>query len=255
MIWNGAVGRSGARGPDARRVISVAIELPDHGRPKRSDVSDHLSPCLGRADRTLHAATDGPVQVDVNLVWPSADRPWTTAYTVGASSRPMTVPSEARSRFSPYAELFLRLPASWVPERVCAFCVPRRSERDPLADPWTARPFEWLALLAGLPHAQRSFLGRGHVVEFEGEESRDDRPPFSGFYLDTGWDEIRDRAIPPLVTPAGESVDFLGVIPLYAAELRTFRAGRGAEVLRALDALRVTELFDPDRPCCVPSGC
>jgi len=53
------------------------------------------------------------------------------------------------------------------------------------------------------------------------------------------------------VRPNGERVDFLGVIPLHAAELRAFRTGSGAEVLRSLDAARVTELFDPDRPCCM----
>lgn len=254
MNWTGESARPGGIGSDARHLISVAIDLPDHGRPRRSDIGVHLEPYLGRAGRALHAAPDGPVQVDVNIVWPSADRPWITAYTVGASAWPMTVPPAAQSRCSPYAELFLRLPPSWVPERVCAFCVPRRAERDPLADPRTARAFEWLGLLAGLPHADKTFLGQGHVVECAGDAPRDDALPFSGFYLDAGWDEACDRAIPPLVRAGGERVDFFGVIPLYAAELRAFRTGGGAEVLRALDAARVTELFDPDRRCCVPSG-
>jgi hypothetical protein len=254
MIWSGARAGLGEGDPAPDRLISVAIDLPDHGRPQRSDVSDHLSPYLGRADRTLRGAPDAPVQIDVNIVWPSADRPWTTAYTVGSSSRPSTVPSEARSRCSPYTELFLRLPATWVPERTCTLCVPRRSERDPLVDPRTARPFEWLALLGALPHVDSTFLARGHVVEFAGEASRKDDWPFSGFYLDPGWDEAHDRAIPPLARAGGERVDFLGVVPLYAAELQAFRAGRRTELLRALDDARVTELLDPDRPCCIPGS-
>lgn len=254
MRWTGRRGGSGEGAHDDHGLIGVAIDFPDRGRPRRSDVGDHLAPYFGPADRVIRARRGGPLKVDVNIVWPAAGRPWTTAYTVGASSRPMTVPQEVRSRFSPYAELFLRLPADWVPERVCAFCVPRRAERDPFADARTTEPFEWLALLARLPHVQKSFLGQGHIVELRSEAPHDDVLPFPGFYLDAGWDEAADRAIPPLVRSGGRRVDFLGVIPLYAAELRAMRAGRGQEVLSSLDAARVTELFDPGRPCCVPGG-
>jgi suppressor of fused protein SUFU len=254
MIWNRESARSSGSAPDAARLVSVAIDLPDHGRPRRSDISDHLAPYLGRADRRLPGVRGGPVQVDVNIVWPAADRPWITAYTVGASSRAMRVPTEARSRCSPYAELFLRLPPSWVPERICPFCSPRRAERDPLADVRTAWPFEWLARLAQHPHVERTFLSRGHVVEFAGESPRDDELPFSGFCLDPAWDEAGDREIPPLRRSDGEHIDFFGVVPLHPAELRAMREGRRAEVLRRLDAMKVTEMFVPDRPSCVPGG-
>ncbi len=191
MRWIGASLQSGGTGPD-HGLLSVAIDLPDRGRPQHSDVSDHLAPFLGRAGRALHALRGGPVQVDVNIVWPSADRPWITAYTVGASYRAMKIPPEAQSRCSPHAELFMRLPPSWVPERVCPFCSPRRAERDPLADARTAWPFEWLALLARQPHVEKSFLGLGHVVEIADDSPRSDGLPFSGFYLDAAWDEAGD---------------------------------------------------------------
>jgi hypothetical protein len=254
MIWNGRSPHPGGSDCGARHVVSVSIDLPDRGRPRRCDVGDHLAPYVGRADRTLRGVPAGAVRVDLNLVWPSPERPWTTAYTVGASSRPMTVPPELRSRCSPFMELFLRLPAAWVPESVCPFCVPRRAERDPLADPKTAWPFEWLARLARLPHLDRTFLGRGHVVECGGDAPVIPGTAFSGFYLDAGWDEAGDREIPPLVRTGGERVEFFGVIPLHAAEVRSFRGGRGSDVLRALDDRQVTELLDPGRPCSVPGG-
>jgi len=246
--------RSSESAPDPRRLIDVAIDLPEHGRPRPSDVGDHLAPYLGRPDRALHAVHDVPVRVDVNIVWPSADRPWITAYTVGASSRPMTVPREALSRCSPYAEFLLRLPASWVPERVCPFCSPRRAERNPLADARTVWPFERLALVALFPHAERTFLSRSHVVEFAGESPPDAELPFSGFYLDPAWDEAGDREIPPLLRSDGEHVDFFGIVALHPAESRAMREGRRAEVLRLLDEMKATEMLVPDRPCCVRSG-
>lgn len=251
MVCAGGSGRSGARGSDARNLISVAIDLPDHGRPRNSDVSDHLAPYLGSAGHTLRAAPGSPVPADVNIVWPSVERPWTTAYTVGASFRPMAVPPESRSSCSPYIELLLRLPPSWAPERTCPFCEPPRSERHPLADLRTAWPFEWLARLARAPHLERSFLGPGHVVEYTDEAPREHGLPFSGFYFDPGWDEAGDRAIPPLVRRSGARVQFLGVVPLHSAEVRAFRDGRGDDVVRGLDAARVTDLLVPDRPSCV----
>lgn len=254
MKWTGSGARAEPRTPEPPGLISVAVDLPDHGRPRPSDVGDHLAPYVGRAERTLHASREGPVPVDVNIVWPSPERPWISAYTVGASSRPMTVPAGARSPCSPHVELFLRLPASWVPERVCPFCTPRRAERDPLADARTAWPFEWLALLARLPHAEGTFLARGHVVEDGDAPAPDHGLPFSGFYLDAAWDEAGDREIPPLVRAGGERVDFLGVVPLHPAELQAFREGRGAEVLRGLDAMEVTEMLVPDRRSCVPGA-
>jgi len=44
MIWNGVARRSGARGPDPNVSSAWTIDLPDHGRPQRSDVGDHLAP-------------------------------------------------------------------------------------------------------------------------------------------------------------------------------------------------------------------
>ena len=252
MIWNHRSAQSSGGAPDPSGLISIAIDFPDHGRPRRSDISDHLAPYLGRAERALPAAPGGPVPVDVNIVWPSAERPWITAYTVGASSRPMTIPPEARSRCSPYAELFLRLPPDWVPERVCPFCTPRRAERDPLADARTAWPFEWLARLARHPHEEGTFLARGHIIEDADESPRDDGLPFSGFHLDAAWDEAGDREIPPLLRKDGERIEFFGVVPLLPAELQAFRERRGTDVLRGLDAMGVTELLVPDRPSCVP---
>ena len=251
MILTGGNCRAGGNAPGSPRLVSVAIDFPDRHRPRRSDIADHLAPYLGSAEFALHGARDGAPRVDVNIVWPTAERPWTTVYTVGASSRPMTVPPQERSRCSPYAELFLRLPPSWVPEEVCAFCVPRRAERNPLADPRAAWPFEWLALLARQPHAAKSFLGAGHVVECADEAPRDHGLPYAGFYLDAAWDVAGDREIPPLPRADGSRVDFLGLVALLGPELQAFREGRAKEVLLALDAMKVTELLDPDRQSCV----
>jgi len=194
------------------------------------------------------------VQVDVNLVWPSAERPWITAYTVGVSSRPMTVPPVARSQFSPYAELFLRLAAVVGARAGVRVLRPPPGERDPLCDPRTARPFEWLALLAGLPHAEKTFLDLDTSSSSTGEESRSDRSPFAGFYLDAGWDEIGDaRSRRSCGPPASASTSSCRP-PLRGGTASDAR-GRGKDVLSALDAARVTELFDPGRPCCVPGGC
>lgn len=251
MIWSGTGARV-VRGDDpAGSLVSLAIDFPDRGRPEPSDVGDHLAPYVGRAERMLPGARGGRVKVDVNIVWPSAERPWITAYTVGVSSRPMKVPPEVRSRFSPHAELLMRLPPAWVPELVCPLCVPRHAEREPLANPRSAWPFEWLMQLAHLPHDDDTFLGVGHVVEDSDPTTEGHGLPYSGFYFDPGFDAAGDRPIPPLVRPGGERVDFLGVVPLHPGEVRAFRERRGVEAALALDAAGVTDLLDPDRACCV----
>jgi hypothetical protein len=251
MKWTGSSAPSGTEPSDASRMISIAFDFPERGRPRRSDVGEHLTSHLGTAGRALRSAPGGPLPVDVNIVWPSAERPWISAYTVGASSRPMAVPPELLSQVSPYAEFMLRLPPTWVPETVCPLCSPPKSERDPIADARTAWPFEWLVRLAEQAHVEGSFIGPGHIVEDADGSPREDGLPFCGFYLEPGWDEAADRPIPPLLRGDGRRVDFLSVIPLLPNELRAFRDGRSAQVLRALDAAGVTDLLVPGRPSCV----
>ncbi len=218
-------------------------------KPKPSALTRHLAPYLGEPDYHLRARADKDARVDLHLVWPTADRPWTGVYTTGMSARPMTVPPEAREHCSPFAELLLRLPPDWVPTETCPYCDPPFVDHNPLADRRTRWPFEWLVRLARHPHENRSFLAPRHVWSTPDMTPLSKELPFAGFLIDDPAD--LDRPVPPLLRPDGTRVDFLAAVPLHPAELRAMVAGRRKEVLQALDAAGVGDLLDPARPSCV----
>jgi hypothetical protein len=197
----------------------------------------HLTRHVGEPGTVFHEVVSDLVHVDVHVVPPVAERPWTTLMTSGMAARPMTVPDGLEEHA--LAELTLALPPEWP-----------LTEKD-WEDEANYWPIRLLKLLARIPHEFDTFLGWGHTVP------NDDPPqPYAGNT------ELCCALIgPPLLggedfqrfeVPDGRKVDIWAVVPIHADEMK-LKLDRGTEALEALlDKSEVTELLDPARPSVVP---
>jgi hypothetical protein len=200
-------------------------------------VEAHLTRQMGEPATVFHEVISDLVHVDVHIVAPADERPWTTLMTSGMAERPMTVPAELEEHR--FAELTLALPPDWP--------LPKSSGGDE-SSYW---PIRLLKELARLPHEFATFLGWGHTIP-----NGDPPEPYAA------TTELCCALIgPPLLggegfhrfeVADGRAVDVWAVIPIYADEMK-LKLDRGTEALEALlDEFEVTELLDPARPSVVP---
>jgi hypothetical protein len=188
----------------------------------------------GAPTNVFHELVSETVHLDVHVVPPDPaageDGMW-TLFTTGMSDLPMTVPAELQA--PRYAELMVRLPASW------------QVSQEAFADPRWYWPVHWLKMLARLPHTYRTWLGDGHTIP-NGDPARPlyEGSPFVGVVIGqpTSLPDDDDTA------HAGEkAIAILTPYPLYADEL-TFKLERGwGELVERLGAADVDDCIDPTR--------
>src|SRR5687767_4018341 len=115
--------------------------------PLANAIAEHVAKHVGPIANVFHEIKPTLVHLDVLVVGPTDDRPYTTLVTCGMSERPMRVPIENPEDLGlipelRYAELLLCLPPDW----------PLTSEAfQNEANYW---PVRWLKRLARLPHQQ-----------------------------------------------------------------------------------------------------
>jgi hypothetical protein len=210
------------------------LELADGDVALIDAVSGHLVAAFGD-DRgfVFHEIVSELVHVDVHVLPPSDDRPWTMLVTSGMAQRGMNVPEGLED--DRYAELLLTVPPEWP------------LDEEALSDEVNYWPLRLLKLLARLPHEYDTFLYHGHTVP-----NGDPPEPYAPstdmccalvgppLLLPDGFDEI--------AVPDGRVVHLYGVFPLHRNEME-FKLQKGADALwlRMAEA-NVTELVDPQRP-------
>lgn len=189
----------------------------------------HCDAFLGRSPQVLHELVSDDIHLDVLPYAPSTQRPYWTLVTLGASVRKMAVPAgvDAPARI----ELMITLPPDWLPAPGADGAV---NFTDSQWEPGGA-----MKALARYVHAQHSWFGVGHTVEwtFSGGHPL---AAFKGFAL-----------APPLSLPQtfwrhtradGEQVAVLALYPLYDDEIK-FKLEKGADAL--LDRWAAAVLEDP----------
>jgi hypothetical protein len=201
-------------------------------------IGEHVVKHIGPVTNVFHEIQADLVQIDILVVGPHDDRPYTTLVTCGMSDRPMRVPLEDPDDLAlipelRYAELLLALPADWP-------LTPEAFQDE--ANYW---PIRWLKKLARLPHRMDAWLGLGHTIP-----NGDPPGPLGPNTSFSGW--LVDELV--LFTPevqklriADKTINFYSIVPLYEEEMTLkLRKGSGA-LAHMMDQAKVSELIDVSR--------
>ncbi len=213
-------------------------EAAEIGFAPDADLADarlaHLREHLAGEPRVVPVG--GPIEM--LLFAPTEQRPMHTLVTHGVSDRASDVPEGAEDFRR--VELVAVLPEDWP--------LPESDEQWPdfLADPARSWPFELVFGLAHLPSSFDSWLGWGHTATADSDpRATYDGSPFGGVLLAspvTLPEEFETLVV------GDEQIQWLGVYPVYAAEL-DLKLERGAEELLArFDEAGVPEVALTDRP-------
>lgn len=196
-------------------------------------VETHIDKHFNQRGPVYHEIVSDLIHLDIEMIEPTADRPFTTLITNGMSSLPMNAPQGAEQK--KYAELVLSLPPDW----------PLAQES--LANERNYWPIRWLKELARLPHTYNSWLWASHTVP-----NGDPPKPFADNTKLCCALILRPILVPESfhcleVTP-NTTIHFLSFIPIYKEEMN-LKLQKGLDpLLSLLDKAKVNELLDINRP-------
>lgn len=196
-------------------------------------ISEHVERQIGPIGPVLHDLLSDVVHVDLLWVQPGPHGDFHTIVTCGMSQQPMPAPEEAAD--CRYAELLIRLPASW------------RLDPSGMNDPNSLWPMEELAHLARMPHWYDTWLWAGHTVT-NGEPPVPFCPStqFSGSILmPPAWTRPEFETVQ---VDLRRRVQFFSVLPLYREELLLARDAEVGLLPDWIERAGVTDLLDLDRP-------
>jgi hypothetical protein len=202
--------------------------VSEHGDPSTiAAITAHMTRCFGEP---------GPAWHEVVMI-PAGDRDSIVLFTTGMSDLAMAV--DPRAEGAPiYAELMLRLPATW------------QLGTDLFEDERWSWPVRWLKTLARMPHECATWLGYGHTIP-NGDPARPLAPgvPFTGFIVAPPTSLSEEDSV--IRTPT-RAVALYAIYPLHPDEL-AYKLQHGAHALfELLDAAGVTDEIVLDRPSVVP---
>ena len=195
-------------------------------------ICDHVEKNLGPISTVWHELISPLVHIDVHVVPPTKERPYTFLVTTGMSERPMNVPPGAEAW--QYAELMVALPQSW------------KLDQTAFEDERNYWPVRWLKTLARFPHEYSTWLCDGHTIPAGNPaEPVCEGTQLNGFVLlppCLAGEKMQSVEITPTQT-----VNFWSLVPLYQEEM-DFKLQKGVEaLLKLFDRHGVTDLIDPQR--------
>lgn len=202
-----------------------------------ASIEQHVSSRLGTISWIYRELVSDLVRIDVLVVPPAPERPYTTLVTTGMSGRPMNPPPGSDLRF---AELAITLPPSW----------PVSNES--LQQEKYYWPLRWLKDLARQPHLDGSWHGEGRVIPNGGPPAQ----PLSAYTKFCALMLRIPRLLPApfreLKTQDGSSLRFLTVLPIHAQELAVAESKGPVALEEILDRAGVSECLEPTRKSACP---
>ena len=220
------------------------IKSPESEAPNLELIEAHLDPFFGEAKTVYHEFLSDLVHVDVLVFPPARSRPYWVYVTSGMGDIRMTLDPGLEPNELSRAELMLALPDKWGKRLSKQGAI--GVDDDPENLGW---PIDLLKLLARYPHAAGTWLGHGHTIPLNDEDS-------GGLGNDFCCAMITySTLLPPestaFVLPDGDELNFYGVTLLHQREMEfKLRHGFG-ELAEKLDDLGVSEVVDLERPSAV----
>ena len=226
--------RSESGAPIFRHSASEARSEPVGGVSQfDEEIETHIDKHFKNRGPVYHEIVSDLFHLDIELIEPTTDRPYTTLITNGMSSLPMNAPKGAEE--SKYAELVLSLPPDWP------------LTKEALANDRNYWPIRWLKVLARLPHRYNTWLWASHTVP-----NGDPPQPFA----DNTQLCCALILIPFLVPESflslevdpSTTIHFLSFVPIYKEEMN-LKLQKGLDPLLSLfEKAKVSELLDINRP-------
>lgn len=225
------------RGRVIRHTKSEPIEFPGGDTESIVAIAQHFERHIGRARNVLHEIVSHYVHIDVHIIEPTSERPYYTLFTSGMSDRPMHTSDDS---LPAYAELFIKLPASWDIGAIGDGDVP-----DSVF--W---PIGTLKSVARLPHEYKTWIGPLHTIP-NGDPPQ---PLASNTQLCcamTVFPWLESESFSTIAMPDGREVSVYGLVALLKDEV-DYKLKRGGEALmdRYLRA-GFSDVLDVSRRSCV----
>lgn len=199
-------------------------------------VEEHINDYFGEYHNVFHELVSPDIHLDICIIPPAPEfgRNYYTLVTLGMGAHRMNVPPELGEQKLERAELLIALPPSW------------QLTKDSLQDERWYWPIRMLKSSARLPINNDTWLGWGHTMSLNDNETYADNTKFCGAILTSplGCPEGSEYC----TLPSGEDVNFYQLTPLYPEEIE-YKCAKSAEAL--LDLLAAAEMdfvVDIQRP-------
>ncbi len=184
---------------------------------QRQAVDEHVDRFFGEPSSTFQELYSPDIQVNISIIAPSPEHPWTTLATVGAGAAPMNVPIEASGEVPDRAEYLICLPPNW------RFIQDPQTGEIPEEQYW---PIRLLKDLSRLPVEQGSWISGGDTISWDEPFPNTDglcAALLLGPYQFEPGAQVAEL-------PEGEEVAFYEAVPLHRAEAE-FANLHGADAL------------------------
>lgn len=186
---------------------------------------------FGEYKEVLHEIISPDIHLDIIVIPPTEENDYYTLITMGMGAYKMHVPKELKQYELERAELVMCLPSTW------------DIHSDKEEDYW---PIRQLKILARLPINCKTWLGFGHTVSSDEENTPyADNTDFCSMMLVTAVNN--DFETMDLRLGKKGKINFYQVLPLYREELE-YKQAHDANDLIDLFGDDITPVIDPERP-------
>ncbi|MCL2544321.1 MAG: suppressor of fused domain protein [Clostridia bacterium] len=215
---------------------AAANELFLYSEKELEAIEAHIKEHFGDYETVLHEIMSPDIHLDVVVIKPTPERNYYTLVTLGAGAYEMSVPQAWQPYFPTRAEHLVILPPNWDIEN--------------LDDPLNYWPIELLKGLARLPITNSTWLGVGHTMSADAENT-----PFAENTMLCSVLLTHPKAFGAdcltATLPGSEIVIFYQMVPIYEDELQ-YNHEQGFDAFEAHINSAIVSPLDINRPSVVP---
>jgi hypothetical protein len=206
---------------------------PETSGQNRDAIARHIEKFWGESQFIALNGETEYVELGIQVVPASPERPFQTLITSGMSDRPMSAPEGAEEAC--FAELVIALPADWP------------LDAESLETNEHGWPLEWLLELARFPHRYGTWIFQGHTIP-NGEDPEPYGPNTHFCCMLIASPVLCEEGGEELPFEDGSKIHFLSLIPIYREEMEFAMANSADGLMEKLGEQDVSELLDLNRP-------